>query len=248
MNPHNLSLLCPSRQRPSSAVRLVESVERTTSLPHLLEILFYIDSDDPTIEQYDEQLTGRSHPLDNVSVELVIGPPMSVSKSWNELASRANGDVFLMANDDQVYVTPLWDVRLNQEIAKFPDDIYCIYFDDGIWSAGNHCAFPIVSKKWVDALGYFTPGVFLFFYNDTWIFDIAKRIGRAHFIRDILVEHLHPLRGASFGDSMHGRHAGALIPDSAEYYSSSGRDARERAAELLRGLMVQANGEEGGKR
>ena len=55
----------------------------------------------------------------------------------------------------------------------------------------NHCAFPIVSKRWYETLGYFTPGIFHFGYNDTWVYDIAKRIDRCHFIPNVTVEHLH---------------------------------------------------------
>jgi hypothetical protein len=62
--------------------------------------------------------------------------------------------------------------------------------DDGI-NAGNHCAFPIVSRQWIDALGYFTPECFLFFYHDTWIYDIAKKINTEVYIPEIEIEHLH---------------------------------------------------------
>jgi hypothetical protein len=64
----------------------------------------------------------------------------------------------------------------------------------------RHCAFPIVSRKWCDTLGYFTPGVFKFGYNDTWVYDIAKRLGRCHWISSVTAEHMHFNQGKSQKD------------------------------------------------
>ena len=44
------------------------------------------------------------------------------------------------------------------------------------------------------------PGIFNFGYNDTWTFDIAKRIGRTHFIPHVVNEHLHFTTGKSGAD------------------------------------------------
>ena len=71
-----------------------------------------------------------------------------------------------------------------------------MWFNDGI-NGEKHCAFPIISKKWFHTVGHFTPGIFNFLYNDTWIFDIAKRIGRAHYIPHVTTEHLHFTTGKS---------------------------------------------------
>ena len=57
-----------------------------------------------------------------------------------------------------------------------------MWMDDRI-NRENHCAFPIVSRKWCETLGYFTPGVFHFGYNDTWVFDIAQRVAPMSFSR-----------------------------------------------------------------
>ena len=100
------------------------------------------------------------------------------------------GDILIMGNDDQEYQTQYWDTTLEGEVNKYPDDIYCAWFEDKI-NGPKHCAFPIISRKWYDTVGYFAPGVFNFGYNDTWVYDIAKRVGRTHFIPDVVVEHKH---------------------------------------------------------
>ena len=41
-----------------------------------------------------------------------MNPPMSVSKSWNEIAKLSLGDILIMGNDDQEYQTQYWDTTL----------------------------------------------------------------------------------------------------------------------------------------
>jgi len=192
-----ISILVPSRGRPRLLSRLVKSVVSTASAPGRVEILCYIDNDDPALDEYK----ATKYPHSRV----IIGEPVSVSLSWNLLAEECGGDVLVMGNDDVIYRTPGWDKVLEEEAAKFPDDIYCMWFDDKI-NAANHCAFPMVSRKWYATLGYFTPGVFDFFYNDTWIFDIAKRIGRARLIDSVVAEHMHVGHKKAKCDDTHKRH------------------------------------------
>ena len=40
-------------------------------------------------------------------------------------------------------------------------------------------------------MGYFTPGCFEFTFNDTWVNDLGKRVGRLHYVKKIKVPHLH---------------------------------------------------------
>ena len=54
----------------------------------------------------------------------------------------------------------------------------------------------------------FSPGIFNFLYNDTWIFDIAKRVGRGHYIPQVTAEHLHFSTGKSKKDKTSKRYRG----------------------------------------
>jgi hypothetical protein len=104
-----------------------------------------------------------------------------------------------MGNDDLLYRTPGWDRTVEQNSDSYPDDIYCMWMNDDI-HGGNHCAFPIVSKKWCDTLGYFTPGVYNFGYNDTWIFEVAQLVGRTQWLEHVHGEHMHFSVGKSVQD------------------------------------------------
>ena len=182
-----IAILTPSRERAYHLKKFIDSVIHNQSFNNHISFYNYIDQDDPTRERYSTILR-PGHTIYNI-----IGKPQSVSKSWNILAQKAytdKVDILIMGNDDLTYTTKNWDTLLENEIKKFSDQIYCMWFEDKR-QGSKHCAFPIVSKKWYETLGYLTPGIFHFFYNDTWIFDIAKRINRTHFIPNVITPHVH---------------------------------------------------------
>lgn len=191
IEPKTISLLCPTRGRPRGVAHLISSVYRTAAIPGRVEILFYIDSDDSCKNDYLVFFKRKKFRFNRLMrCEIFLGEPVSVSKSWNILACESKGDLLVMTNDDQRYIDYGWDVRLDNEIKKFPDEIFCMWFNDGAFGA-EYCTFPIVSRRWFETLEYFTPGIFEFWCNDSWIMDIAERIGRLHYIPDILAEHLN---------------------------------------------------------
>jgi glycosyl transferase/beta-hydroxylase protein BlmF len=171
----------------------------------------------------------------------VFGEAKSVSKSWNDLYAKSVGDILIMGNDDLVYRTSLWDLRIENESERFEDEIYCMWMDDMI-NDDRHCAFPIVSRKWCETLGYFTPGVFEFGYNDTWVYDIAKRIGRCKWIGNVVAEHMHFSQSKSQTDDTYRRNR---VGDRGNLYQLDGQtfdslemvEKRMADAEKLRAVM-----------
>ncbi len=186
-----ISILTPTRQRPNRLSEFIMSVYQHTEEKNRVEMLMYVDRDDPTKDQYmDFFVHCQTEFKDFLRIHFVFDEPKSVSKSWNDLYERSVGDIIIMGNDDLLYRTPSWDRMVELESNKFEDEIYCMWMDDRI-NRENHCAFPIVSRKWCETLGYFTPGVFHFGYNDTWVFDIAQKINRCRFLGGVVAEHMH---------------------------------------------------------
>ncbi len=188
-----ISILCPTRERVVLAQRYYESLVATAEFPEYIEVMFYVDKDDPQLREYEKyflqlEIAGN----EGIAVGTSVGPAAGVSSAWNSLAEDSQGDILLMGNDDLVAKTVGWDTALRSAADQYNDDIYCIFFDDGI-NHGRHNAFPAVSRKWYNTLGYFAPAHigFRFFYNDTWIFDLGKRIDRVHYIPEVLIEHQH---------------------------------------------------------
>ena len=163
---------------------------------------------------------------------------MSVSKSWNTLAQKCSGSLLMMANDDQLYIDYGWDYHLDKYVGESRDEIFAMFFEDGQYPPDGG-DFPIVSRRWYETLGYFTPGIFEFWYNEAWIFDVANRLQRIIRIPKVLVEHLHYSNYKAVLDDTYKRHRLNFEKSDRDYalFERTGVE-REAAAEKLRPLMV----------
>ena len=213
INIMKISILTPTRERCEKAQRFASSVLSTASEPDDIELYFYVDNDDPQLKEYADW-----HLVSPPQVRIHVGPPISVSKSWNTIADLCNGDILIMGNDDLVYHRINWDKILQEAVLKYADRIYVAWFNDGI-NGEKHCAFPIVSREWFNVLGYFTPGIFEFIANDTWIFDIGRKLDRLIYIDKVYAEHKHFSTGKMEADetTMRNRRDGRIQRDLALY-------------------------------
>jgi glycosyl transferase/beta-hydroxylase protein BlmF len=235
-----LSLLCPTRGRPGHLATFVRSLARTAAKPGRLDALFYVDDDDPALPAYEGALERlrETHPALG-RCELMVGPPVGVPGAWNALAERARGELLLMANDDQVYVDYGWDLRLDGALADLriasPDGVACLYFDAGQYPDGA-ADFPILTRSWYEAMGYFTPSIFEQWEVETWLFDIAHRVDRLLPVPGVLVEHRHYQDYKAPFDATYQRHRMTRATSFADHalFVRTERDREAEAARLRR--------------
>ena len=167
--------------------------------------MLYIDDDDLALKKYDSNISNIQKQFSHSSISIMHGPPIGVPRAANILFERSTADVFLTSNDDQVFIDHDWDLRLDSEIAKFPDNIFCIWFNDN-WESKKFCTFPIVSRKWIETLGYLQFPFFEHFFTDAWTWMLAKSVGRDHYIDDLIIEHRHWKNGKSKKDLTYEKH------------------------------------------
>lgn len=220
----DVSLLCPTRKRPAELERMIRSAVKTAI--GSIEILVYVDDDDPTRH------------LDIAPAIKFVGPSNGVGRAWNHLAMRATGARLMMANDDLVFETIGWDHEL---LSREPADrIYVAWFNDGSMKP-ERCAFPIVSRRWYEALGYFVPECFHFLWHDAWVWDVGRRLRRELPILSVLVEHHHfAFKKAEYDETYRRHRVGPdnqrkRREDEATFIAMA--EQRQRDADLLRGLM-----------
>lgn len=230
-----ISVLVPSRGRPELFERMRRSAADNGCGKH--EILLRLDMDDPIHDQYGKKDLAFS----------VAGYTTGVGACWNELAAKAKGDWLMMGNDDLVFTTTDWDQLLLEKLeCAWVDNILVAWCNDGSPNAADHCAFPIVHRKWYETLGYFTPEHFHFLWNDTWIADIGRRLNRLLYIPDILIEHRHFTFKKAEYDDTYKRHRDGLVQhrkraQDRDIYEQTSKD-RERDAAKLRLQMDVAQG------
>ena len=195
-----ISILCPTRGRPEFMESLVQSAYETSKLfDH--EFIFYLDEDDqPSIDKYKE----LTYEFPSTSIETVIGPRINLSEAWNRCYEKADGDILFHAGDDLIFKTRGWDAMVRVQFRESKDKILFIGGQDGLHPPENNfITHGFLHRNWVECVGYFVPPYFSSDYNDTWLNEVADRIGRKIYIKDLFIEHMHPLAGKHFWDRTH---------------------------------------------
>ena len=67
----------------------------------------------------------------------------------------------------------------------------------------NFLTHGFLHRNWVETVGYFVPPYFSSDFNDTWLNEVADMIGRKIYMKDLMIEHMHPLAGKHFWDRTH---------------------------------------------
>lgn len=185
-----ISLLLPSRKRPDNLKRFYRSVCDTADTPKDIEIVVYIDNDD---NSYDD--------IELEDLVKVRGPRIVLSEMWNKCYQKSKGEILGHMGDDIIFRTKGWDSLVKKTFKEYPDNIVFVYGDDGgpLADFGTH---GFIHRKWAETVGYFVPPYFSSDYNDTWLNDVAKMIGR-HKRIDVLTEHMHPAFNKAEADITH---------------------------------------------
>jgi len=190
-----ISLLVPSRARPKSLMRMLESALETAARPGDIEAVVLFDDDDA------ESLALQFGLL---PVIRLVRPRMGMGQLTMECIRAATGDILIMANDDIVIRTKDWDDQVRATAQQFDDGIYLLYPND-CFKSGSLPTFPIVSRHFIancysEALAEYRGG-----FLDIHIFEIFQRLknsgyDRTRYLLNIEFEHLHYRTGKSEWD------------------------------------------------
>jgi glycosyltransferase involved in cell wall biosynthesis len=183
-----ISLLIPTRKRPVQLMRAIESARQTAS--NDLEFCLYLDDDDRS--DYSKILTRND-------VKYCIGPRIVLAEMWNRCFNISTGDILLQGNDDCVWQTRGWDQIVYEAFENCPDKILMVHGSDGSGNGyasgrGEFAPHPLIHRRWVETIGYFTPSYFSSDFCDTWINDLANGLGRRRYL-PFVIEHKHFLFG-----------------------------------------------------
>lgn len=181
-----IALLCPTRGRPQQIYRMIRSVERTTTTPVMVSL--YLSNDDPALPEYDKlNLT-----LDDDTIAMV-GPSATTVHAWNKLAVDPllkDVKLFMLGADDIVFETPGWDAALIKHYEGLENKIHVYHLQDSRDPDGT--PHPIVTREYIDAMGYFIPPIFLHWYCDTWTVAISRSVGAFTHLKGFGLTHDKP--------------------------------------------------------
>lgn len=161
-----VTFLCPSRGRPESLRKSVESLRATAFDPGCFDVLVYLDDDD----DLDGYIQGKNP--SELGYSTYTGPRLGYSRLHeciaNGLIPRAGGTWLWLWNDDAIMDTEHWDLKLRKHFVNRvlnPDTNHQSH-------ATGLNVFPVIPKAWVDLVGWARNGA-----NDTWWQIIGQLLG-----------------------------------------------------------------------
>lgn len=183
-----IALLCPTKGRPKQFSKMVKSALSTSNTRPKI-FTYHGDG----AEGYD--LNG---------IEWLKWHDMPTVAKWNHLAMLAMRNpetkLFMLASDDIVFATPCWSDALVERYNNLENKIHVFALLDSRDPDG--VPHPIVTREWIEALGYAFPPIFLHWQLDTWTVEIAKANGCFTHLRDYLLVHEKP-SDVGLGDETH---------------------------------------------
>jgi hypothetical protein len=188
-----ISVLLPSRGRPDWFKRMRDSLRRTVDEPLGVEIVLWLDQDDPTAAHYRR---------DGIPTTVIQGQRKLLSECWNTCADEAHGKILMHCGDDLTFDTPGWDTMVRAAFTETPDRILFAHGDDLGPHGQEFGTHGFVHRRWVQATGYFVPPLFSSDWNDVWLNEVANMIGRRRLL-PFVTEHHHYTFGKSERDQTH---------------------------------------------
>jgi len=183
--PGKISILCPTRGRPENVLRKIESVFKTATKPNLVEIIFYVDSDD---------LTFPNSKITNSNVKVVTGPRMWLSILQNVLYTHATGEILMYTGDDVIFESQSWDQIIREEFDSSIDKLILVYGSDGGFYGERIALHGFLHRNWIDAVGcWVQPGRAVPY--DFWLTETARQLGKLRYREDLKFTHLHFRQG-----------------------------------------------------
>jgi hypothetical protein len=181
-----ISLLLPTRGRPTLVERFLQSVVAQSARPDLVEVILCVDDDD---------LDSHNITFDRLRLKLVIGPRRNMGAYNAECLKHATGDITIAVNDDIIVRTNGWDDKVRALDARFPDGVYLGYGND-LLKGPKLCTFPILSRETCRVLASPYPSMYKGAFIDVHLMDIFRRLDRRGYPRtiyaaNIVFEHVH---------------------------------------------------------
>jgi len=220
-----ISICLPTRGRPEFFKRMCLSVLDNASEPNDIEFISYHDNDDASIYEYF-----GNH-------KEVVGDRINHSQTFNECYKIAVGPIYMFAADDMVFYTKEWDKHVKEAFDQSVDKIIFVYANNK-YTRSSFGTIGFLHKNWINAVGYFTPPYFAAWYTDHWINNVAAKINRRVFLRQVVLkeigvdENTRQIEDKTYIEYMKRRHEN----NCKEIYLSKEAE-RERDAQILQDFI-----------
>lgn len=226
MTGETISVLIPTRGRPGPLACTVRLLRQLATNPGRIEILLYIDDDDPVDYEGEVWPKFAMRGARPVHGRVIRGPRFGyerLNECFNRLAAAATGRWCLFWNDDVYMATPYWDLVLD----GIRDEIAIALTECN--HGRSPCIFPFFTRGYRETVGH----VSLNTHSDTWLEEVGTEAGVAV---DVPILVLH----AMLDDEL-AREGKARIGDtSSSYYSDEAKALRAEDVRLIKAALAKA--------
>lgn len=199
-----IAICAPTAHRIAGLRAMVDSALGRASNQFDIDFHFYVEEDDvETLTYLKHEATMR----DGEQIYWEVGPHIPLTHRWNqcaEIAFSCGADVIAIGADDIIFRTDGWDKLVTDAFELSPDRIRLVFGRDMMWD-GRMVGTHFISREWYQAVGYVAHPAFNVWYQDTWNDELSLRIGRRHFIPELVIEGMCPEAGKAENDDTHKR-------------------------------------------
>lgn len=138
---------CASRDRPESLLEAVRSFVTTSTYA---DMKVYVDSDQ--IHDYldSHDWAGEFGTKLQFTVDTRVGPNAAINRLYEQ--NKANYRIFGVIPDDSRFMRKGWDEYVIRTIDSFPGNIGVV---SPAHTDGDYCAYPYVTREWIDIVGWY---------------------------------------------------------------------------------------------
>lgn len=184
-----IAILCPTFRRWKTCKRMVDST--------CVDV--YLGTDSVDLFDY------KCHDI-IVKDYIYFDPMMPTAQKWNMLAIEAmknpDNKLFMLGSDDMYFGTPGWDYAIKEHYKELENKIHVYALQDS--RDENGTPHVIVTREYIEAMGYFVPPIFLHWFIDSWTVEIAKANRCFTHLKDFTLIHDKPSDSGN-GDETHNR-------------------------------------------
>jgi len=189
-----IDILLPTRGRPDRLRNMLKTVVTTCDDLDNIRVGIALDADDQALDN----IKAVAGSFVNLNIFWIIRDKQDkiLSNYWNDLCHATDAEIVMYASDDIEFKTRGWDILVREAFEEVPDEIllawgWCKFQPHNATSIATH---GFVSRKSAEILGYLFPPYFATAFNDTWLTEVYKSIGRTKYFPDMVIEHFHGRR------------------------------------------------------
>lgn len=221
INRGEIAILLSTRGRPEKLLEVFGSLKTSTVGKDKIALWLYVDDDDTVTRK---AIDSGIFPDPGFPVHWHIGARTpdwgrTYRVLWDETGRSA--EVYMIANDDVRFETVGWDNVLREHFSRHPDGIVLACPYDPV--APEIATFPILGGGWLNTMGFIYAGYFHYWFDDMWVDQIGRMIGRYINIPILL----SPIKGKGKTQRMR------CLPFWTRFFQLTLRERKEIATKLI---------------